>query len=861
MYSYSFDIRSLQRHARSASAQDAGIAAASAPGLAYDGPITPREEALFWLSAAAEIEHALMVQYLFAAYSLDIESAGVHAPSIRNAQFLLLQIAREEMGHLMTVQNVIAALGGALHFERAHSPLTSDVHPFRIRLEPVSLASIAKYVVAESPDMDPAEIGMLSDDRKALLGDVIHPLARQSNDGQEVLHVGPIFARLIELIAGALDDADFRTDRAARQARWEDWGFDASNTATPSAARGGRVLVETIVATTPAEVRAQIVRALRAIGDQGEFVDALDDLEESHFERFLQLFEALREVEATTGRLPVWPVARLPNTSVASAGAGVAEAAAAMMRRHVDEGRITNPRSRLWAHLFNLRYRLLVEVVAHGLLREGPLYRPEPEAGGRRTPAGHLHAFAFAEMNNLRLLAAKLVSMPLDDGASGLNAGPPFELGETVALPPVEADRWRGHADRFAAGAAWAERTRAANARDADDPFLIHLVASDRAAQALCLAIETGGGNSPLENGATRFRDVARALEEGVRGFDISQQPSGGFHGNFWAGKTRDELLAYRTPLGSVLIEPGAPDRSELLGRIGAPEGERATMPRARPPLPAARLRLITDWIAAGAPDDMPNGAVGIERPPRPKPEPRPDRPGAAPAPAEPQPGAPIFERDVRPLFTAFHRQAMLFAFDLHAYAEVRANHVTILARLKNGSMPCIAGGGPLPAQDIATFEAWITGGFQTDGTSPPDRAPPELPPPPEPDPDNGELGEGPYRNHRWRATNAPAAPGTRIPRYDDIWHVDADIGWAVNSDGYILATRDGWATVRIWERDGRFVRLLMDEAQPAIGARDIGWNFRNYAGELEEVGAFLIRITLDDRSHSHLAYRRHQIC
>ncbi len=36
----------------------------------HDPPLSPHDEAVFLLNIAAEVEHALMVQYLFAAYSL-----------------------------------------------------------------------------------------------------------------------------------------------------------------------------------------------------------------------------------------------------------------------------------------------------------------------------------------------------------------------------------------------------------------------------------------------------------------------------------------------------------------------------------------------------------------------------------------------------------------------------------------------------------------------------------------------------------------------------------------------------------------------------------------------------------------------
>lgn len=43
-----------------------------AAGPMHDPPLAPRDEAVFLLTAAAEIEHALMVQYLYAAYSVRV---------------------------------------------------------------------------------------------------------------------------------------------------------------------------------------------------------------------------------------------------------------------------------------------------------------------------------------------------------------------------------------------------------------------------------------------------------------------------------------------------------------------------------------------------------------------------------------------------------------------------------------------------------------------------------------------------------------------------------------------------------------------------------------------------------------------
>jgi photosystem II stability/assembly factor-like uncharacterized protein len=58
----------------------------------------------------------------------------------------------------------------------------------------------------------------------------------------------------------------------------------------------------------------------------------------------------------------------------------------------------------------------------------------------------------------------------------------------------------------------------------------------------------------------------------------------------------------------------------------------------------------------------------------------------------------------------------------------------------------------------------------------------------------------------RWRRTNAPTASS----RTDDIWFLDAERGWAVNSNGHILHTPDGGET---WQRQfsasGAYLRCV----------------------------------------------------
>lgn len=75
------------------------------------------------------------------------------------------------------------------------------------------------------------------------------------------------------------------------------------------------------------------------------------------------------------------------------------------------------------------------------------------------------------------------------------------------------------------------------------------------------------------------------------------------------------------------------------------------------------------------------------------------------------------------------------------------------------------AGLPPVPPESIAVIEQWINDGC----------------------PDSSLLIAEP----RWHDTNAPEASS----RTDDIWFLDAQRGWAINSSGQILYTEDGFTT------------------------------------------------------------------
>jgi hypothetical protein len=66
------------------------------------------------------------------------------------------------------------------------------------------------------------------------------------------------------------------------------------------------------------------------------------------------------------------------------------------------------------------------------------------------------------------------------------------------------------------------------------------------------------------------------------------------------------------------------------------------------------------------------------------------------------------FEHDIKSLFRERDRQSMRWAFDLWSYDDVAANGEAILARLRDGTMPCDCA---WPDKSVAVFQDWFEAG------------------------------------------------------------------------------------------------------------------------------------------------------
>jgi hypothetical protein len=109
--------------------------------------MTWRDHLVMLLMSGAEIEHALMVQYLYAAYSINGDQHSEESRAmVESWRASILSVAREEMGHLLTVQNVLVLLGAPLNLGREMMPWDHQFYPFPFSLEPFTIETLQCFV-------------------------------------------------------------------------------------------------------------------------------------------------------------------------------------------------------------------------------------------------------------------------------------------------------------------------------------------------------------------------------------------------------------------------------------------------------------------------------------------------------------------------------------------------------------------------------------------------------------------------------------------------------------------------------------------------------------------------------------------
>ena len=130
-----------------------GKAAPEAPFV-----IEHREALIYMLYEAAELEHGIMCQYLFAAFSLkQREDEGLTPAALDRVlrwRRVVAHVATEEMLHLALVQNLLSAIGSAPHFARPNLPAPAKHYPAGVNLTlvPFGEPALRHFMFLERPE-------------------------------------------------------------------------------------------------------------------------------------------------------------------------------------------------------------------------------------------------------------------------------------------------------------------------------------------------------------------------------------------------------------------------------------------------------------------------------------------------------------------------------------------------------------------------------------------------------------------------------------------------------------------------------------------------------------------------------------
>lgn len=152
----------------------------------------PYLELVRLLREACEVEHALMLQYLYGGLSLKPAYAALAGNGVPN-NHTLLGVAVQEMQHLGAVNRLLLALDAAPNLVPAEFPYEPQIYPFEFNLEPLSPTSLAKYIYAEAP------IGYFDGPRRGADEHFARTVLLMIGPKRRPNHVGSLYNAVIEL--------------------------------------------------------------------------------------------------------------------------------------------------------------------------------------------------------------------------------------------------------------------------------------------------------------------------------------------------------------------------------------------------------------------------------------------------------------------------------------------------------------------------------------------------------------------------------------------------------------------------------------------------------------------------------------
>jgi Ferritin-like len=402
-----------------------GLAPPEAPFV-----IEQREALIYMLCEAAELEHGIMCQYLFAAFSLkqstDEGLSDAELEAVTRWRRVVAHVATEEMLHLALVHNLLSAIGAAPHFARPNFPAPAHHYPpgVNLTLVPFGEPALRHFIFLERPEgmelKDAAGIDAPVEEAVPLMaeGDIVPEL-------QDFATVGHLYRSIEHGIAHLA----------------ERFGERGLFVAPPRAqATSANFHWPELVAVTDAE-SAQ--RAIDTILEQGE--GARGDWQSAHFGQFVEILDEYRQLRDQNPAFdPVRPVL-FATVRSGERGEAIPLIGDELTARCTD--------------LFNVGYEILLQAF------ERYFAHTEETDAQLATLA---EAAVALMLRVLKPLGSAITTLPVGPEHPGLTAGPSFELFyETDYLIPHREAAWALLEERLRDAIAFCRRLQG----DAGEPL------------------------------------------------------------------------------------------------------------------------------------------------------------------------------------------------------------------------------------------------------------------------------------------------------------------------------------------------------------------------------------------------------
>jgi len=392
------------------------------PDDAHQGGLEHREALIYTLGKAAELEHLVMLQYIFAASSLKQRVEEGLTPetleAVQRWRRTLLEISQQEMLHLALVQNLLTAVGAAPRLTRPNFPMPAYAYPAGVRIElvPFGEAALRHFAFLERPE----DVDVADAEEFAAIAEAI-PLAHDDPDGivphlHEFDTIGQLYRSIqagFEYLADRLGPERLFVGPPDAQATEEHFRWP-----------------DLVAVTDLASAR----RAIDTIVEQGE--GARGHWRDAHFGRLLGILDEFLELKRVDpGFEPARPVIA---ANVRPQPTGVVVPL------------ITDPGTTRAVDLLNVAYEVLLQLLSRYFAHTDE--SPEQLQVLADISVGLMYTA-------VKPLAAAVSVQPVGPAHPGRTAGPTFELFYQVDyLLPHQAAAWVLMEERLRDAAAFAVR-------------------------------------------------------------------------------------------------------------------------------------------------------------------------------------------------------------------------------------------------------------------------------------------------------------------------------------------------------------------------------------------------------------------